>query len=251
VTDMKKTLAMAVAVLVTAGTGAFPAQAGIGNFLRQVFGVAPSYQIGRPAFSEFEAQRAVREALEQAARDAGLQLGTFDAFWGNSQLRIPLPDPLDDIQNNLSRVGLSAPLDHLQRQMNHAAASSIPVAVRLVQEDLRQIRIEDAITIVRGPDDSATRFLRNRTEAAFRERMDSVINESLARSGAWATLEQLSADRQFGNIAQSAEARILEAVKQRTVDAFYAALAREEALIRREPIKRSSGLLRKVFGNGY
>ena len=69
------------------------------------------------------------------------RLAQPNGFWGNPQVRIPLPGVLGQTQRTLSRMRMSGPLDQLQENLNHAAESVMPQAASLFTNAVRTITI--------------------------------------------------------------------------------------------------------------
>ena len=125
-----------------------------------------------------DASRGIKEALSLASMNATNRLAQPNGFWGNPQVRITLPGVLGHTQRTLSRMRMSGPLDQLQENLNHAAESVMPQAATMFTNAVRTITIADAIDIVRGGDNSATTYLRGRTET----RLTSLLRPPMTRA---------------------------------------------------------------------
>ena len=143
------------------------------NPSKRAFVVALLASAAAPAFAQRplldgltqgDASRGIKEALSLASMNATNRLAQQDGFWGNARVSIPLPGVLGETQRTLGRMRMSGPLDQLQENLNHAAESVMPQAATMFTNAVRTITIADAIEIVRGGEDSATRYLRGRTE---------------------------------------------------------------------------------------
>jgi hypothetical protein len=234
---------------VAAAAAPLAANASVSDFLSRVFG-SPGPRRAALPFNENEAQRALRTTLLQAAQASGNVLGSYDTYWAQPRLQIPLPDPLDNLQSNARRVGLSGPFDELQRAMNQAAAASIPLAVDYVTQVVQRMTIRDAIGIVRGDDRAGTAFLRRATEVDFRREMGPVVNNALTRTRAFALLDDVTAVAGGGAGISSRLGQTLQRrVEDRVVGDFYSYLGDEEVRLRQRPTEY---ITKKVFGSfGY
>lgn len=220
-----------------------------------VFGLLAS--AATPAFAqprlldtltETDAGRGVREALGLAARNATTRLGRTDGFWGVPRVRIPLPGVLGQTQRSLSRMGMSGPLDDLQLSLNRAAETTMPRAGRLFADAVRTITLNDALDIVRGPEDSATRYLRGRTEPRLTTLLRPPMTTALTQSGAFGLMR--AALRQIGMSSMSGDVRtqIIDGATAKALDGCFLFISEEERAIRRDPVRRTSDILRRVFG---
>lgn len=201
------------------------------------------------SLTQADAGRGVRDALGLAASNATTRLGRNNGFWSDGHVRIPLPGVLGQTQRTLHGMGMSAPLDQLQENLNHAAESTMPEAGRLFVNAVRTITISDAIDIVRGPEDSATRYLRTRTEPRLTTLLRPPMTTALTQSGAFTLMR--SALRQVGMASMTTDLRtqIIDFSTTKALDGCFYYIGQEERGIRRDPVRRTSDILRRVFGS--
>lgn len=195
-----------------------------------------------------DASRGIKEALSLASMNATNRLAQPNGFWGNPQVRIPLPGVLGQTQRTLGRFGASAPLDRLQENLNHAAESVMPQAATMFVNAIRNITIGDAIDIVRGGDDSATTYLRGRTETRLTALLKPPMTRALTESGAFTLLR--SALREVGLASMTTDLRreVIDFSTTKALDGCFYFVAEEERAIRRDPWRRTTDILRRVFG---
>jgi hypothetical protein len=200
------------------------------------------------SLTQGDASRGIKDALSLAATNATGRLGRQDGFWGTPRVRIPLPGMLGTAQQNLQRLGLSQPLDDLQRSLNHAAETTMPRAGQLFVAAVRSMTVSDAIGIVRGGDDSATQYLRGRTSTQLTTLLKPPMTTALTQSGAFALMR--GALRQVGMPGQttSMRAQIIDFSTSKALDGCFAYISDEERAIRRDPVRRTTDILRRVFG---
>ena len=168
------------------------ATTGSSGDLGRVLGEVIGQQTGQGgALSQAEIDAGLREALTVGTNIVAAQLGQTNGYFGDSEIRIPLPKTYRDIQSGLSRVGASGPLDDLELRMNRAAEAAVPEAKTLVIGAIRQITIEDAVRILNGGDTAATDYLREKTESQLRASFTPYVKTSLAQAGAFTSLEQV------------------------------------------------------------
>jgi hypothetical protein len=200
------------------------------------------------SLTQADARTGIRDAMGLAALNATTRLAQPEAFWGNPAVRIPLPGILGQTQRTLAGFGMSAPLDDLQRSLNRAAERTMPEAGRLFANAVRTITIGDAIDIVRGGDDSATQYLRGRTSTRLTSMLRPPMTEALTQSGAFTLLR--SALREVGLASMTTDLRgeIISFSTEKALDGCFHFIAEEERAIRRDPWRRTTDILRRVFG---
>lgn len=227
------------------------------NHSKRAFLVAVLASAAAPAFAQRplldgltqgDASRGIKEALSLASMNATNRLAQPDGFWGNARVRIPLPGVLGEAQRTLARMRMSGPLDQLQENLNHAAESVMPQAATMFTNAVRTITIADAIEIVRGGEDSATRYLRGRTETRLTSLLKPPMTQALTSSGAFTLMR--SALRQVGLSSMTTDVRreVIDFSTLKALDGCFYFISEEERAIRRDPWRRTSDILRRVFG---
>jgi hypothetical protein len=227
------------------------------NHSRRALLVVLAASVAAPAFAQTplldsltqtDARAGIRDALGLAALNATTRLAQPDAFWGNAQVRIPLPGVLGQTQRTLSGFGMSRPLDDLQISLNRAAERTMPEAGRLFSNAVRTITIADAIDIVRGGEDSATRYLRGRTETRLTTLLRPPMTDALTQSGAFTLLRTGLREVGLASMTRDMRAEIISFSTTKALDGCFYFLAEEERAIRRDPWRRTTDILRRVFG---
>ncbi|MEM1150441.1 MAG: DUF4197 domain-containing protein, partial [Pseudomonadota bacterium] len=187
-------------------------------------------------------------ALTIGTERVALDLGQVDGYFGDPQIRIPLPGRLGDLQETLQGIGLSAPLDDLQLRLNRGAEAAVPQAKSLVISAVQSITLEDALGILKGGDTAATDFLRGRTEVGLRQALTPHIQTALESSGAYTALDSVAQRNGLGAFSTSLRDDLTTSAVNFGLDGLFVYVAAEEKRIREEPVARTTELLRKVFG---
>lgn len=203
---------------------------------------------GSSTLSKADVASGLKEALTKAGGFASGKLSLKDGFWGDTAVRIPLPGVLGKVQKQLKPLGLAGPLDDLQLRVNRAAEAAMPQAGKLVGDAVRAITFEDAMAIVRGGDTAATDYLRAKTEVGLRASFQPHFNQALAGSGALNKVDSVVKQYGAGLVKTDAKTWLTDAAMTGALNGLFYYVAREEQAIRRDPVKRTSDILRKVFG---
>lgn len=215
------------------------------DILRQVAGARTS---GGP-LSNADAESGLREALTTGAVNAVLRVGRLDGYWKDGAIQIPLPGLLGDAQRLLKPLGQSRLLDDLQLRMNRAAETAAPRARDLFVAAIRGMTVQDAIGIVRGGETAGTTYLRGRTEDPLRTAFRPIVAEALGGAGALRAFDQ--AVRRHGAqglVGASPRDALTDFATAKALDGLFFYVGQEEREIRTNPVKRTTELLRRVFG---
>ncbi len=190
----------------------------------------------------------LREALSVAGGLATKRLSAANGYMGDPAVRIPLPGVLGQAHKRLAPFGMAGTLDDLQRRVNRAAEASAPAAGKMVTDAVKSMTFDDAMAILRGGDSAATTFLRNKTEASLRQALKPQFSQALQSAGALTALDGAVAKYGAGVLKTDTKTWLADEATTGALNGLFYYLAREEQAIRRDPVKRTSDLLRKVFG---
>ena len=204
-------------------------------------------QLGTQELTTQEIAAGLREALEVGSERTVNTLSRPDGFL-SSVFHIPLPDPLNRARETGARFGLAGIFDDVEVKLNRAAEAAVPQASRLLKNAIAELSFQDVIGIYQGPDDAATTYLRQAIGAQLTRQMRPIVADALEDVGALALYGDLA--RQYNRLPliTPVDADLTNHVLGYATDALFVRLAAEEAAIRRDPLKRTTELLRKVFG---
>lgn len=200
------------------------------------------------AANDASQSQAVREVLTQSADQAINRLGRPDGFLGNPQIRIGLPEELGRIEKTLRRYGLERYAEEFVQSINRAAEGAMPGAKPIVLQAVRDTTPADAVKIVRGTDDAATQYFRQHTELPLIAQLRPTIAKATARAGvAGAYKRMLRKVAIFDKGQDSARLDLDTYVTREALEGLYQVMAEEEKRIRRDPVARTTELLRTIF----
>jgi len=195
-----------------------------------------------------EIAKAFKEALHIGAENVVKQLGREDGFNTDDAIHIPLPDEFAKVKSLLARIRMSHLLDDLETKLNRAAEAATPEARALFWKAIGDMNFEDVKAIYDGPDDAATKYFQEKMSPALAEKMRPIVDQSLARVGAVKAYDNVMAKYRTLPFVPDVKANLKEHVVDKGMDGIFYYMAQEEAAIRRNPAKRTTELLRKVFG---
>jgi hypothetical protein len=191
----------------------------------------------------------LKQALEHGTQQAVALLGREDGYFGNPRVKIPLPDKLARVEKTLRKLGQGKTADEFILSLNRAAEAAAPEARAIFLQVIRQMTIADALGIVRGPRDAATRYFRERSEGTLKEKFLPIVAAATSQVGVTQRYKQFLRDA--GPVASLFDVRSLDIddhVTQKALDGLFLMVADEEKRIREDPVARTTELLRKVFG---
>ncbi|PHR54739.1 MAG: hypothetical protein COA47_15180 [Robiginitomaculum sp.] len=202
--------------------------------------------------SQSEAAQGIRAALSNGVLSALGIVGRSGGFLDNRLIRIPLPGKLRDVQSTLAKVGAAGLLNNLEVKLNRGAEIAAPVAKNIFMDAISGLSVSDAIGIVRGPNDAATRYLQDHTSTSLTRLFTPIMQNALANTGALRLLDdvagRLKAVPFAPKLASNARSDLIGHGVTYGLSGVFHYIAAEEAAIRANPAKRTSEILRRVFG---
>lgn len=202
------------------------------------------------ALSSSDIASGLKEALKVGSNDVINKLGVTNGFNADPKIHIPLPENLRKARDIASKVGLDGRFNDLENKLNAAAEAATPKARALFMDAISKMTLSDAKSILNGPDDAATKYFRSKMAPKLAEEMKPVVNASMAQVGALQTYKNVS--KGLGPVAgmlPDLQTDLTSYVVKQGMDGIFYYLAQEEAAIRKNPAKRTTELLKKVFGS--
>ncbi len=247
---MRQRYFLLLSILLIVGSPA-AIQAGWNDWAKQLGGVLQpgGSQDSAAGLSQADIAAGLREALGVGVERAIALLGRDGGFLNDAQVRIPMPGALQTVEKGLRAAGQGAIADEFVQTINHAAEQAAPEARAIFVDAIRSMTLEDAGKILNGPDDAATRYFRERSEARLAAAVRPVVERATARVGVTSSYKRMVGG--LGPLARLAVPGGLDLdryVTQKTVDGIFIKLAEEEKRIRKDPMARSTELLKQVFG---
>jgi hypothetical protein len=204
--------------------------------------------IQQSSLTDREIGSGLREALQIGTERVVDRLGRTDGFNLDPEIHIPLPKTLASVQSALKTVGMSTLVDDLELRLNRAAEIATPKAKELFWQAIEQMTLSDVRTILNGPDNAATEYFRGKMSHPLAEAMHPVVDESLGEAGAVQAYDRMMGRYKTIPFVPDAKADLTTYVLEKGIDGIFYYIGKEEAAIRRDPVKRSTDLLRRVFG---
>lgn len=191
----------------------------------------------------------LKAALNQGAGKAIALLGKEDGFFGNADVRIPLPGKLQKARKTLKKLGLKKQTDALELAMNRAAEAAVPQARQLFVDAIGKMSVTDAISILKGPDDAATQYFRSTMTAPLTEAFLPIVGKATADIDLAKRYDAVAAKASSLGLVDPEDASLDAYVTRKALDGLFLMMAREEVAIRKDPLGQADALLRAVFGS--
>jgi hypothetical protein len=190
----------------------------------------------------------LKEALTKGTEKGTSMLSKENGFFGNELLKIILPPEAQKVEKTLRSVGLGKQVDDAILTMNRGAEEACKEAAPIFVDAIKKMTVQDAVGILKGADTAATGYLKNNTSAALTIAFRPIIDGALEKVGAtkyWSTM--VTTYNKFS--MQKINPDLSAYVTERALQGVFTQIALEEKNIRKDPVARTTELLKKVFAN--
>ena len=190
----------------------------------------------------------LKEALRVGTERVISQVGNTNGYLNDNAIHITLPENLQKVHDTLNKVGLGKYTKELEVKMNRAAEVAATNAKQLFWKAIQDMRWQDVKEIYNGKENAATEYFRNKMTPALKSMMRPVINNALSEVGAVKAYEHVVKQYHQIPFVPRIQYDLTGYVIDNGIYGIFHYLEKEEAAIRKDPVKRTTALLKKVFG---
>jgi hypothetical protein len=205
----------------------------------------------------------LKEALTIGTDSTVAHLSTVDGYLKDQAIKILLPPEAKNITDHISKLPGGAKLvDDVILRINRAAEDAAKGAKPIFINSVKEMTFADALTILKGPNNAATQYFKQKTSAQLSELYRPKIRESLNKNLVAGISTQQSWNElttQWNKLANSAvgkigglkpvDVKLEDYILQRALDGMFLKIEDREKDIRTNVNARVTVLLKRVFGN--
>lgn len=218
------------------------AQLNKGNLIKNLTGQ------GSSNLTNDEIIKGLKEALTLGSKNASEKASVIDGFYKNPQIKIPFPKEAQQMEQTLNNLGMSQQTRDFVKALNRAAEDASKKAAPIFADAITKMTINDGINILKGSDDAATQYLRQTASAPLKEAFKPIVKSSLQKVEITKYWSPLAKTYNKMPMVNKVNPDLEEYVTLKAIDGLFLLLAEEELKIRKDPLARTSDLLKKVFG---
>jgi hypothetical protein len=197
--------------------------------------------------SQDEAGQGLKEALNKGVSEAADFLSKEDGYY-KSPYKILLPEEAEKVVKKLKVVpGFENVEANLVEKMNRAAEDAAIKAKPIFISAIKSMTFKDAMNILMGKDDAATRYLEGATFKQLYAEFMPIIQASLDKVGAreyWRTA--VTAYNKLP-LVEKTNPELDDHVNRKALGGLFSLVEKKEEGIRNDVSLRNSDLLKKVF----
>ncbi len=198
--------------------------------------------------TEHEVIEGLKEALDIGTQKSVSSLSQTGGFWNNSIFRIPIPDKFNTVKEKLIDLGMSSQVNEFHQRINTAAEKASSQAVPIFKNAITGMSIQDAFSILKGTDTSATHYFRTKTQSDLRNAFMPVIKKSMDQAQLTSLYNNLISKYNQIPFVKKFEFSLEDYIADQALSALFTQIAQEEQKIRKDPVARTTDILKRVFG---
>jgi hypothetical protein len=205
----------------------------------------------------------LKEALLVGADSSITHLSAIDGYLRDQAVKILLPPEAKAITDNLSKLPGGAKLvDDVIIRINRAAEDAAKGAKPIFVNSVREMTFADGLQILRGPENAATTYFKQKTSLQLAELYRPKVRESLnakliagiSTQQSWNELTSKwnkLAGTTVGKIGglKTVDVKLEDYILQKALDGMFLKIEEREKDIRTNANARVTNLLKKVFGS--
>jgi hypothetical protein len=189
----------------------------------------------------------LKEALIQGAVNGSNTVSAVDGYFKNPSLKILFPPEAVKVEQTLRDVGFGSLVDDFIEKVNHSAEDAAKEAAPIFKSAITNMTISDAMNILMGEKTAATDYLKVTTSTGLYNAFEPVIVKNLNKRGALDAWTDVINRYNKIPFVQKVNPSLQDHVTNKAIDGLFSMIAKEEMLIREDPIARTTAILKKVF----
>jgi len=200
--------------------------------------------------TEQEAGQGIKEALLQGVTAAVLNLNKTDGFYGSEFYKMLLPPDAKKIEKTVRDLGMGSKVDEAVLAINRGAEDAAGLAKPIFADAIKEMTLADALSILKGKNNAATEYFREKTRAKLVTAFTPSVKSSLDKTNATKYYADIvTTYNKLPTTFKKSNPDLTSYVVEKALDALFDQVAKEEANIRANPLARTTDLLKKVFGS--
>lgn len=192
--------------------------------------------------------RGLKEALEVGIKNASGKASKTDGYYKNPLIKIPFPKEAQQVKSTLNNLGMKKQVSDFEKQLNRAAEDAAKKALPVFGEAIKKMTIQDGLSILKGRDDEATRFLQKNSTAGLEREFKPIVAQSLKKVKISQYWKPLASTYNKIPLVEKVNPDLEAYVTDKAIEGLFKMVALEEKKIRDDPAARVTSLLQEVFG---
>lgn len=195
-----------------------------------------------------QATLGLKEALTIGLTKGANAVSVKDGYFKNQAIKVLFPEKAIKVKNTIEKIpGGNLLVENVVEKLNRAAEDAARGAKPIFIGAIKKMTIQDAMGILMGDDRAATSYLERTTTNELYSAFNPVIKNSLSKVKALNAWEDIIKKYNQIPLVQKVNPSLDDYVTEKAMSGLFYMVAKEETAIRKDPLKRTSDLLKRVF----
>ena len=204
------------------------------------------------ALSNDEVIKGLKEALNIGIEKSTTKASAIGGFLKNDLIRIPFPPEAKIVRDKAMQWGLDNKVEKFEHTLNEAAEEACKTAAPIFINAVKNMSVVDGFKILNGNDIAATKYLKNETSLELYNLFINEVKRAIEKVNLTAYWDPLvkkynQTTRITGK--EKIETDLNKYVTDRAIEGLFKLVEIQEKEIRKNPLKRTSDILKKVFSS--
>lgn len=191
----------------------------------------------------------LKEALTVGTNNSTALTSKIDGFYKNPEIFIPFPPEALKVKEKVEALGMEKPVNDFVMTLNRAAEKASKEAAPVFIDAIKGMSIADGFAILKGNENAATQYLKDKTSAQLRTKFNPIVANALESVQVTKYWSPIITTYNKIPLVQKMNPNLEDYVTTKAMDGLFLMLAKEEKEIRKNPMARVTDLLKRVFGN--
>lgn len=195
----------------------------------------------------------LKEALTVGIKNGAGLASMEDGFFKNDLIKLPFPPDVirvkEKLMNDPTGIGKKK-VEEFELGMNRAAELASKKAAPIFVEAIKGMSIGDGFAILKGEDNAATNYLKDKTTVKLTEAFSPIVQNAIDEAKVMALWEKVTKAYNATTLLTGNDAvdtDLNKYITDKAISGLFVLVEKEEKKIRRDPIARVSDILKKVF----
>jgi uncharacterized protein DUF4197 len=204
---------------------------------------------GTPALTNGEVISGLKEALTVGTNNSTGLLSKVDGYYKNPALFIPFPPEAQKVKDKVIALGMGSQVEKFEMTLNRAAETAAKEAAPVFINAIKGMSISDGFAILKGNDNAATQYLKDKTSAELKIKFQPIIKNAIDQVEVTKYWNPIINTYNMIPFIDKQNPDLEDYVTNKAMDGLFLMIEKEEKNIRSNPIARVTDLLKKVFGS--
>lgn len=200
-----------------------------------------------PSLTNDEVIRGLREALTVGTNNSSSLTSKLDGFYKNPEIFIPFPEEAIKVKNTVEDLGMKKQVDEFVMTLNRAAETATKEAAPIFVNAIKEMTIADGFAILKGNDNAATQYLKDKTSAQLKVKFNPVVKNAIQKVEVTKYWNPVINTYNKVPFVEPMNPNLEDYITTKAMDGLFLMIEKEEAKIRKDPMARVTDLLKKVF----